>query len=112
MSTIEQELADWAKTRYGWQQYALRRIATGQPFSQADVVTLANEIIANKHTMPASPALQASDISGVSDPDATVALKSIRDLTNVNALLGSQDMTFSETGLTVAFGDNGSGKSG
>jgi ABC-type Mn2+/Zn2+ transport system ATPase subunit len=87
-------------------------MATGQPFSQTDVVTLADEIIASKYTKPANPALQASDISGVSDPEATVVLKSVRDLTNVNALLGAQEMTFSETGLTVVFGDNGSGKSG
>jgi energy-coupling factor transporter ATP-binding protein EcfA2 len=112
LSTIEQELADWAKTRYPWQQYALRRIATGQPFTQADVITLADEIIANKHIKPANPALQASDISGVSDPEATIALKSVRELTNVNAILGSQEMTFAESGLTVVFGDNGSGKSG
>jgi energy-coupling factor transporter ATP-binding protein EcfA2 len=112
MSTIEQELADWAKTRYPWQQYALRRIATGQPFSQADVVKLADEIIANKYTKPASPALKTTDISGVSDPEATVALKCIRDLSNVNALIEAQELTFAETGLTVVFGDNGSGKSG
>jgi energy-coupling factor transporter ATP-binding protein EcfA2 len=112
MSTIEQELADWAKGRYPWQQYALRRIATGQTFTQADVVTLADEIIANKHAQPATPALKATDITGVSDPEAAVALKSIRDLTNVNALLEAQELTFAETGLTVVFGDNGSGKSG
>ena len=28
--------------------------------------------------------------------------------TDVNALLGSQEMTFAEAGLTVVFGDNGS----
>jgi energy-coupling factor transporter ATP-binding protein EcfA2 len=112
MSTIEQELADWAKTRHPWQQYALRRIVIGQPFMQADVVKLADEIIANKYTKPATPALKAADISGGSDPEATVALKCIRDLSNVNALLEAQELTFAETGLTVVFGDNGSGKSG
>lgn len=87
MSTIEQELADWAKGRYPWQQYALRRIAIGQPFTQAEVVKLVDDIIANKYAKAASPALKATDISGVSDPNATVALKCIRDPTNVNALL-------------------------
>ena len=112
MSTIEQELADWAKNRHAWQQYALRRVVTGEPFSQTDVVTLADEIIASKHTKPAGPALKASDIGGVTNPEATVALQSIHDLTNVNAILGSQKLTFAPTGLTVVFGDNGSGKSG
>jgi energy-coupling factor transporter ATP-binding protein EcfA2 len=112
LSTIEQELAEWAKTRHPWQQYALGRIANGHPFSQTDVVALADEIIASKRTKTPSPGLQPSDISGVSDPKATVALKSVRDLTNVNALLDSQELAFAETGLTVVFGDNGSGKSG
>lgn len=112
LSTIEQELADWAKGRYPWQQYALRRIATGQPFTQAEVVKLVDEIIANKYAETAFPALKATDISGVSDPNATVALKCIRDPTNVNALLEAQELTFAEIGLTVVFGDNASGKSG
>jgi energy-coupling factor transporter ATP-binding protein EcfA2 len=112
MSTIEADLADWVKGRHPWQQYALRRIATGKPFSPGDVVTLADQIIANQHVKPVAPAIQATDISGVADPKATVALKSIRDLTNVNALLEEQELTFAETGLTVVFGDNGSGKSG
>jgi hypothetical protein len=112
MSTIEQEIASWAGTRYGWQQYALRRIATGNAFSQSDVVVLTNEILAGKHSKPPSPALKASDISGVSNPGATVVLRAIRDLTNVNALLGAQELTFALDGLTVVFGDNGSGKSG
>jgi hypothetical protein len=108
LSTIEQELADWAKGRYPWQQYALRRIATGQPFTQAEVVKLVDEIIANKYAETAFPALKATDISGVSDPNATVALKCIRDPTNVNALLEAQELTFAEIGLTVVFGDNAS----
>src|SRR5689334_866004 len=108
MSTIEQELADWAKTRPPWQQYALRRIATGQPFTPNDVVKLADEIIANKHAKPVSQPLKVTDISGVADPATTVALKSVRDLTNVNALLEAQELTFAPTGLTVVFGDNAS----
>ncbi len=73
---------------------------------------MVDEIIANKYAKTASPALKATDISGVSDPNATVALKCIRDPTNVNALLEAQELTFAEIGLTVVFGDNASGKSG
>ena len=39
-------------------------------------------------------------------------LRSVRELTNVNALLGSQELTFGSAGRTVVYGDNGSGKSG
>jgi hypothetical protein len=62
LSTIEQEIADWARTRHPWRQDALRRIATGESFGQPDVVNLADELIANKRTKPASPALKAIDI--------------------------------------------------
>jgi len=112
VSTIEQELAEWAKTRHPWQQHALLRIATGKAYADTDVVALAVDIVMGKYAKPPSPALKASDISGVSDPQATVALKCIRDLSNVNALLEAQELTFADAGLTVVFGDNGSGKSG
>jgi len=110
--TIEEEIADWASSRHPWQQRALYRIATGQPYRPSEIIALADELIANKDTKSPNPALQASDITGVADTDSTVALKSIRDLTNVNALLEAQELTVAEFGLTVVFGDNASGKSG
>ncbi|MCC5878306.1 MAG: AAA family ATPase [Idiomarina sp.] len=45
-------------------------------------------------------------------PEDTVILTGLRDLENVNQIPNGQALTFSEDGLTVIYGGNGSGKSG
>ena len=41
-----------------------------------------------------------------------VAITGLRDPLGVNALAGGQGLTFAASGLTIVYGDNGSGKSG
>ena len=51
----------------------------------------------------------------IPDPDAAamaVTLRGIRGAENVNALKPGERLTFDKAGLTVVYGDNGSGKSG
>lgn len=110
MTTIEQEIAAWAATRPQWQQAALRQLAQGHVFTQSEIESIAAQLKAGKQ--PAAVALKATDVPGAQSAGATVLLQSVRELTNVNALLGSQELTFGPAGLTVVYGDNGSGKSG
>lgn len=108
--SIEEEIASWAATRPPWQQAVLRQLAHGHSFDQAEIDAIAAQLKTGK--APTAPKLTAADIPGVPAAGATILLRSIRDVTNVNALLGSQELTFSASGLTVVYGDNGSGKSG
>jgi energy-coupling factor transporter ATP-binding protein EcfA2 len=108
--TIEQEIASWAATRPPWQQVALRQLAQGHSLDQVEVERIAAELKAGKSST-AEP-LKAANVPGAQAAGATVRLRSIRDATNVNALLASQELTFGAEGLTVIYGDNGSGKSG
>lgn len=110
MTTIEQEIATWAGTRPAWHQAALRQLAAGHAFDQTEIEAIAAQLKAGKQ-QTAAP-LEATDIPGAQAAGATVLLRSIRDVTNVNALLDSQELTFGAAGLTVVYGDNGSGKSG
>ncbi len=110
MTTIEQEIATWAATRPQWQQAALRQLAQGHVFTQSEIQSIAAQLKSGNQP-PAVP-LKATDVPGAQSAGATVLLRSIRGLTNVNALLGSQELTFGPTGLTLVYGDNGSGKSG
>ena len=51
----------------------------------------------------------------IPDPNAAamaVTLKAIHGAENVNALKPGEHLTFDKVGLTVVYGDNGSGKSG
>lgn len=110
MTTIEQEIATWAATRPQWQQAAIRQLAQGHVFTASEIGNIAAQLKVSKH--PTAVPLKATDIPGAQSAGATVLLRSIRELTNVNALLGSQELTFGPDGLTVVYGDNGSGKSG
>ena len=51
--------------------------------------------------------LQAVEVGG-----ALITIYSVKDLEHVNALSSSEPLTFDATGLTIVYGDNGSGKSG
>jgi energy-coupling factor transporter ATP-binding protein EcfA2 len=110
MTTIEDEIAAWAASRPTWQQSVLVELARGHVFDQAEIDTIADQLVAD--AVPKPQALRATDISGVSGSRDSVAFVAIRDATNINALLNSQELTFADRGLTVIYGDNGSGKSG
>jgi len=109
-TTIEQEIATWSATRPSWQQAALRKLAQGHSFGQTEVTAIAAQLKVG--TSSAGTPLQAANISGTQAAGASVQLCSVRDAINVNALLASQELTFGADGLTVIYGDNGSGKSG
>lgn len=110
VTTIEQEIATWAATRPQWQQAALRQLAQGHQFSQTEIESIAAQLKSGAQ-QTATP-LKTTDVPGAQSAGATVLLQSIREATNVNALLDSQELTFGIIGLTVVYGDNGSGKSG
>jgi len=108
--TIEDAIAEWAATRPAWQQDVLRTLARGQALDQNAIDAIADDLVAGRE--PSVVPLQASEVPGTQAAGACVVLRSIREVSNVNALLGQQEMTFGSAGLTVVYGDNGSGKSG
>jgi energy-coupling factor transporter ATP-binding protein EcfA2 len=118
MATIDDVLA-WARTLPAWQGDAVRRLlmAGEQPLSDQDY----SEILAfakadlklalpPDNVKPIPPA--AGTFSG--GPVTTVAVKllSIDDVRNVNIIKSGQTQPFAESGVTVVYGGNGSGKSG
>jgi energy-coupling factor transporter ATP-binding protein EcfA2 len=57
-------------------------------------------------------ALAAEDIPDPKAASTVVTLRAIHSVENVNALKEGERLTFDQAGLTVVYGDNGSGKSG
>lgn len=76
--------------------YALLKIENGIRVSQE----LKSVPLAREH-LPAKPA-----------PGEKITLVALRELRNVNQIPDDSILTFSETGMTVIYGGNGSGKSG
>jgi len=118
MATIDDVIA-WANTLPAWQGDLVRRllVAGDEPLSAGDyleILALARADLGlapppDKVT-PVPPA--AGKFSGAPATADAVKLLSIDDVRNVNIIKSGQTQPFAETGVTVVYGDNGSGKSG
>lgn len=113
MSALD-EILTWSATVPAWLRDALRRIVTSPEITDADVAELA-ELAKAPHGLSEAPPtpvpLSSKDIPSPTAIGA-VALTSITHVSDVNALAPNETLSFSPTGITVIYGDNGAGKSG
>jgi len=111
MTTEAEALANilaWSADSPGWQRDALRRLATLPAIEPAWI----DELVAIcKGDSPAVP-LEAGHLRDPNRDQGEVYLRQIRGVRHVNALAPDQLLTLHRVGLTVIYGDNGSGKSG
>lgn len=111
MPSVFDEVLAWATTRPWWQQQALARIAGGESLQPTDIQAIASSLF----QPPPSPPV-GGWFAGLAAPAATtlepVRILAVRGVTNVNQLAHGQELTFAPDGLTVVYGNNGSGKSG
>jgi hypothetical protein len=56
--------------------------------------------------------LEAAHVKAASVGNPVVTLRNLREVQHVNALAIDEKPSFTRAGLTVVYGDNGSGKSG
>lgn len=103
------DLVSWAEKRPAWQKDALRRLITGE--------VLDDQAIAELTQLCLDPSLahvpiSQSHIVAQNGTAESISLLSIKNPTAINALAIQQELSFAPSGLTVIYGDNGSGKSG
>jgi len=102
-------ILQWSEERPAWQRDALRRLVSGSRLSGADIDELA--IICCDPTALGVPLtrahLKTSALAG--DP---ISLVRVTEAKGINALPDDQKLEFAEKGLSIVYGDNGSGKSG
>jgi energy-coupling factor transporter ATP-binding protein EcfA2 len=108
--TIEADMAEWSNTRPQWQRSVLKRLCDGAPFDNAAIDTIASQLIADIVVDPIE--LRVEDIPRGTSTETGTRVTSLHDLTNINALSTANALTFADEGLTVIYGDNGTGKSG
>lgn len=115
--TAYQEILNWVATLPVWQQDAVRRIMEVETLKPEDLAQLASLAKAEagiplpKGTKPGQPLIPLGAVQTAGQNDS-ILLLGIDDLQNINALADAQPIPFAPTGLTVIFGDNGSGKTG
>lgn len=112
MTTEAEALASilaWSADSPNWQKDALRRLATQATLEEPAEI---DELVAIcKGDSPAIP-LDASHFRDPSRDQGEVYLRQVHGVRHVNALAPDQRLTLHRVGLTIIYGDNGSGKSG
>lgn len=111
MTTEAEALANilaWSADSPDWQRDALRRLATQATLEPAEIDELASIC---KGDNPAIP-LEAGHLRGPNHDQGEVCLRQVYGVQHVNALAPNQRLTLRRVGLTIIYGDNGSGKSG
>ena len=115
MPTLSQELLAAAAKFETWQQDAFRRIVSGplieQDYEELVELAKAESGISVKAGAAASP-LAPCHLSQTHAHNVPVTLKALHSAQWVNALAPGQQLDFGPVGLTVVYGENGSGKSG
>jgi len=114
--TILQEILTWTQGLPTWQSDAVSRLLAKQTLTPQDyedlyaLLKLAHGIPDPKNRQPKP--LTADQIPAQVEANTHIELRAIKNLLNVNAIAENQQLAVGPAGMTVIYGDNGSGKSG
>lgn len=116
MSLLSQILK-WSESLPSWQRDACRRLFQKESLLDEDDLTELYTLLKKEGGIESNDALfpiplAKEHLPAELAPGESVTLVSLRDLKNVNQISSDHILTFSETGITVIYGGNGSGKSG
>lgn len=110
MATVLDTLLQWSASRPLWQRDGLRRLVTAGAVEEAQVTAYATACL-GEEAGPLEPLVQDHVPASQSD-EQPVTVLGIHSAANVNSLAQGEHLSFAESGLTIVYGDNGSGKSG
>ncbi len=114
--SILQEVLAWTQGLPAWQSDAVARLLAKQTLTTDDLddlfalLKLAHGIPDPKGRSPKP--LTADQIPAPVEVTTHIELLAMKNMRHVNAIAEKQHLAFGATGLTVIYGDNGSGKSG
>jgi energy-coupling factor transporter ATP-binding protein EcfA2 len=110
-------LIDWAAKQPDWVRDGLRRIAvtagfTVSPEDRAEILERIKYAASGLGTAPNCEPITPEHLSQCAEAGPRAVLASIGPLTNIDRLAKDQQLRFAPSGVTLIFGENGSGKSG
>ena len=114
--SVLQEILKWSIDLPAWQSDAIGRLFEKGELSIDDLDDL-YALLKNEHGIKdlkgrKTNRLSADQIPVSATSSVQVKLVAMKNLRNVNAIAQDQRLSFSPQGLTLIYGDNGSGKSG
>ena len=106
----------WSLGLPAWQSDAIARLFVKRILPPEDLDDL-YALLKAAHGIPdlkgrVANRLSADKVSPASIANVDIKLLAVKNLRNVNAIAEKQRLAFGATGLTIVYGDNGSGKSG
>jgi energy-coupling factor transporter ATP-binding protein EcfA2 len=113
--TVLETILAWSGDRPAWQRDALRRIVAKGRLDAEDhreLIDLCKQGRGGKDTSLKAIPLQKAHLPANPGHGAAVALVSVADVDGANNLAPDQTLAFEQNGITIIYGDNGSGKSG
>jgi len=113
---VLQEISAWCKDLPDWQNDAIARLFGNHSLSADDIEDL-YALLKSEHGIPdpkkrKPQKIKPGQIATPAKPGTHIELIGIKDFVHVNAIAEKQKLSFAPSGLTVIYGDNGSGKSG
>ena len=114
--SVLQEILAWSTSLPAWQSDAVARLLAKQTLAAADqddlfaMLKAAHGIPDPKNRKPKP--LTDDQIPAPVKATTDVELRAMKNMRHVNAIAENQHLPFSAAGITVIYGDNGSGKSG
>lgn len=114
--TVLQEIQKWSAELPAWQRDAIARLFVKGKLDQSDEDDMF-ALLKAEHGIPdpkgrIAGCLDASQVAAPVEEGKLIQIVALRDLKHVNALAENQKLPFAPAGLTIIYGDNGSGKSG
>ena len=111
------QILKWTESLPLWQRDASRRLFQKESLLDEDDLSelyalLKKEADIDKNVVLLPVPLAKEHLPAELAPGESVTLVALRDLQNVNQIQSDRILTFAETGITVIYGGNGSGKSG
>ncbi len=115
--TLLDKILKWTQTLPKWQSDAARRLLqreeglTEKDYSELFTLLKAGKGLPNPENLEPDP-LAANHLPANIKKGQTIILKEMSELNHVNCIAPNQSLAFSETGMSVIYGGNGTGKSG
>ena len=113
---IDSVILEFAKQQPSWQQDLFRRVLTQPSLTPADLVDVLS-LLQAEGGLEAAPdvvpePLSADHVRYREEAGSSTIISSLSETQNVNRLISDQELPFASRGITIIYGDNGSGKSG
>ena len=104
----------WVQTLPAWQSDLLRRLTTLDEITEDALKDATRMVVASfgyQTTPPAASPVPLPALVVAAEEAATTKVLALKDLQSVGSIESGQRLEFSAAGLTVIFGETGSGKS-